>query len=155
MQMSALHHHVSAGCIDSVLRATVRLGVNSFPPSLCDSYLLTFRYSHGYHQQEIGLWSLKRTLADKLTTRSQNQTHRHELFGWRCFQLRGLAVFLIFFITAAFEGQTNSSSKNSIKETDGCLDYTSVQLRWQILEIRVMLSTQTTGHLREMGSLKN
>lgn len=97
MQMSALHHHVSAGCIDPVLRATARLGVNSFPPSLCDSYLLTFRYSHGYHQQEIGLWSLKRTLADKLTTRSQNQAHRHELFGWRCFQLWDLAVFVIFY----------------------------------------------------------
>lgn len=53
------------------------------------------------------------------------------------------------FITTAFEGQTDSSSKNSIKETDGCLDHTSVQLGWQILEIRAILSTQTTGYVWE------
>lgn len=55
MQMSALHPKASAVCIDLMVRAAFCLGVNSFPSSLCDSYLLTFRYSDGYHQQEIGL----------------------------------------------------------------------------------------------------
>lgn len=146
IQVSALHPNVAAVCIDSVLRATVCLGVNTFPPSLCDSYLLTFRYSDGYHQQEIGLWSLKRTLADKLTTGTLNQTHRHELFGSRCFQFPDFAVFLIFYYRSVW-GTDDSSSKNPIKETDGCLNYTSVRLRWQILEIRVIPSAQTTGYV--------